>query len=66
MQIQYELEAIVLPPMYKRNGQDCFFDPYREKLIPVTPEEIIRQKIAQFQVGKSILRLLMRHCMYAR
>jgi hypothetical protein len=46
VRIDHELEAITLPPIYKRNGQDCFFDPYREKLIPVTPEEIVRQKIA--------------------
>jgi hypothetical protein len=46
VRINFDLESIALPPIYKRNGQDCFFDPYREKLIPVTPEEIIRQKIA--------------------
>jgi hypothetical protein len=42
----HELEPITLPPKYKRNGQECFFDPYRQKLISVTPEEVIRQKIA--------------------
>lgn len=46
MRIMHELEPITLPPKYKRNGQECFFDPYRQKLIPVTPEEVIRQKIA--------------------
>lgn len=46
MFIENELKAIALPKSYKRNGQDCFFDPYREKLIPITPEEIIRQRIA--------------------
>ena len=46
MRIENELNAIKLPPKYKRNGQECFFDPYREKLIPVTPEEVIRQKVA--------------------
>lgn len=46
MRIDNELKAVKLPPIYQRNGHDCFFDPYREKLIPVTPEEIIRQKIA--------------------
>ena len=52
MRINTELEAIGLPPIYKRNGQDCFFDPYREKVIPVTPEEIIRQKIAGWLEAK--------------
>ena len=46
MLIDNELKAVELPPKYQRNGHDCFFDPYREKLIPVTPEEIIRQKVA--------------------
>lgn len=52
MRITHELEAVELPPIYKRNGQDCFFDPYREKLIPVTPEEVIRQKIAGWLEAK--------------
>ena len=46
MLIEKELSSIPIPPQYKRNGHDCFYDTYREKLIPVTPEEIIRQKIA--------------------
>ena len=46
MLIENDLQSVSLPPKYKRNGHDCFFDPYREKLIPVTPEEIIHQKIA--------------------
>lgn len=46
MRIDNELKTIELPRKYQRNGHDCFFDPYREKLIPITPEEIIRQKIA--------------------
>ena len=52
MRINNELEHIVLPPVYQRNGQDCFFDPYREKLIPVTPEETIRQKVAGWLEAK--------------
>lgn len=28
-----------LPPIYKRNGADCFLEPYKKKLIPVTPKE---------------------------
>ena len=46
MQIQDELKGMPLPPIYKRNGTDCFLDPYREKLIPVTPEEYVRQRVA--------------------
>lgn len=42
MQIQDELQGMPLPPIYKRNGADCFLDPYREKIIPVTSEEYVR------------------------
>lgn len=52
MLIEYELKPIELPRKYQRNGHDCFFDPYREKLIPVTPEEIIRQKVAAWLEAK--------------
>lgn len=46
MKIQEELQTIPLPKIYKRNGTDCFLDPYREKLIPATPEEYVRQRVA--------------------
>lgn len=52
MLIENELKPIGLPKKYQRNGHDCFFDPYREKLIPVTPEEIIRQKVAAWLEAK--------------
>lgn len=32
-----------LPPVYRRSHQDFYLDPIRQKLIPVTPEETIRQ-----------------------
>ncbi len=34
-----------LPPIYKRNGKECYLDPIRKKLIYITPEETVRQKI---------------------
>lgn len=37
-----------LPPIYKRNGKDCYLDPIRKKLIPITPEETIRQKVISY------------------
>lgn len=46
MQIKDELQGMPLPRIYKRNGADCFLDPYREKLISVTPEEYVRQRVA--------------------
>ena len=34
-----------LPPVYKRNEKDCYLDPIRKKLIYITPEETIRQRV---------------------
>lgn len=36
-----------LPAIYKRDGKECYFDTYRKKLIEITPEETVRQKIAK-------------------
>ena len=35
-----------LPKIYKRGDKECYLDPIREKLIFITPEETVRQKIA--------------------
>jgi hypothetical protein len=48
VRIQEKLEKIQLPKMYKRSGKDCFLDPYRKRLIEVTPEEVVRQKVAKY------------------
>ena len=40
-----ELERIPKPTLYQRQGKECYLDPYREKLIPATPEETVRQKV---------------------
>ena len=37
-----------LPKIYKRDGKDCYLDPFRKKLIPVTKEETIRQKVTGY------------------
>lgn len=34
-----------LPPIYKRNGRECYLDPIRKKLIYITPEETVRQSV---------------------
>lgn len=46
MNIENLLKVIKLPDIYKREGKNCYFDVYRKKLIEITPEETIRQKIA--------------------
>lgn len=48
MLIENELKKIKLPDIYVREGRECFFDPYRKKLIEITPEEIVRQKVAKY------------------
>ena len=48
MYIDNELREIKLPDKYIRQGKECFYDHYRAKLIPVTPEEVVRQKVAMW------------------
>lgn len=48
MRIQEELEKIQLPAKHKRSGKNCFLDPYRKRLIEITPEEIVRQRVAKY------------------
>jgi len=40
-----DLTNAKLPPIYKRNGKDCYLDPIRKRLIYITPEETVRQKV---------------------
>lgn len=44
------LEKTLLPPIYKRNGKDCYLDPIRKMLIYVTPEETVRQKVISYLI----------------
>lgn len=46
MKINNILNSIELPAIYNREGKDCYFDTYRKKLIEITPEETVRQKVA--------------------
>lgn len=46
MVIEDLLKNVKLPAIYKREGKDCYYDTYRKKLIEITPEETIRQKVA--------------------
>lgn len=44
------MESVItkLPPIYKRNGKDCYLDPIRKKLIYITPEETVRQEVISY------------------
>ena len=62
MVIEDLLKNVELPAIYKREGKDCYYDTYRKKLIEITPEEIIRQKVAalfdhQYGVPKDMILL---------
>ena len=62
MIIENLLKNVELPAIYKREGKDCYYDTYRKKLIEITPEEIIRQKVAalfehQYGVPKDMILL---------
>lgn len=46
MNVTYE--DLKLPPIYKKNGKDCYLDPIRKKLITISPEETVRQKVLSY------------------
>lgn len=48
MKIEKELKKIELSERYMQNGKESIYDPYRKRLIIVTPEEIVRQKTAKY------------------
>ena len=48
--MKINLEDQTLPPIYKRNGRECYLDSIRNKLIYVTPEETIRQKTVSYLI----------------
>lgn len=41
-----------LPPIYMRNGKECYLDPIRKKLIYITPEETVRQKVISYLINE--------------
>ena len=43
-----KISKMTLPPIYKRNGKDCYLDPIRKKLVYVTPEETVRQRVIAY------------------
>lgn len=47
-----DLSMQVLPPIYKRNGKDCYLDPIRQKLIYITPEETVRQQVVAYLLSE--------------
>ena len=52
MYIADKLESVQLPPVYIRDNKECYLDPYRKRLIQITPEETVRQKVLNFYETK--------------
>lgn len=48
--MQIDLEKQPLPKKFKRNGKDYFLDTIRQRLVQVTPEEIVRQKMVSYLI----------------
>lgn len=46
--VKKQSPRLTMPPIYERNGKECYLDPAREKLIYVTPEETVRQWTISF------------------
>ena len=46
--MEFDISTQELPPIYKRGEKDCYLDPIRKKLIYVTPEETVRQKVIAY------------------
>ncbi len=45
------LEKAPLPKIFNRNGKQCYLDPIRKKLIFITPEETVRQKVISYLIN---------------
>ena len=41
-----------LPPIFKRQGKECYLDPVRGKLIFITPEETVRQQVLAYLMNE--------------
>lgn len=46
--MRINIEDQSLPEVYKRHGRECYLDPVRQKLIYITPEENVRQRMISY------------------
>lgn len=46
----FDISKQRLPVIYKRGNKDCYLDPVRKKLIYITPEETVRQKVISYLI----------------
>lgn len=52
MVIEDLLKNVELPAIYKRQGKECYLDPVRQKLIYITPEETVRQRMIAYLINE--------------
>ena len=45
-----DISKYELPPIYWRKGKQCYLDPVRQKLIYITPEETVRQRMISYLI----------------
>ena len=50
----FDENYVKLPKVYKRAGKDCYLDPIRNKLIHITPEETVRQRVIQYLIETGV------------
>lgn len=50
--MKISIEGQPLPEIYKRYGKECYLDPVRQKLIYITPEETVRQRIVSYLINE--------------
>ena len=50
--MQFDISKQRLPVIYKRGNKDCYLDPVRKKLIFITPEETVRQKVVSYLIDE--------------
>lgn len=50
--MRINIENQQLPAVYERHGKKCYLDPVRQKLIYITPEETIRQRMISYLINE--------------
>lgn len=50
--MRINIEDQSLPEVYKRHGRECYLDPVRQKLIYITPEETVRQRMISYLMSE--------------
>lgn len=52
IEMYIDLSTQPLPKTYIRKGKECYLDPIRKKLIYITPEETVRQRVLSYIINE--------------